>query len=166
MPKPTKPILCIDFDGVLHSYTSGWQGASQIPDPPVPGAVEFLLEARQKFTVAIFSSRSHQWGGKRAMKRWLKRHLLEWLEHSARHKEMAPTFRLAGFEWSGIEPFEVEASDWADDIIQEISWHGSSRPPWSRSTTGRSSSLAPGPPRKNSEISNPGTSANPRPKTT
>jgi hypothetical protein len=32
-----KPILCLDFDGVLHSYTSGWKGAAVIPDPPVPG---------------------------------------------------------------------------------------------------------------------------------
>src|SRR6516165_11904546 len=25
-----KPILCLDFDGVLHSYTSGWQRAEVI----------------------------------------------------------------------------------------------------------------------------------------
>ena len=29
-----KPILCLDFDGVVHSYTSGWKGADVIPDPP------------------------------------------------------------------------------------------------------------------------------------
>jgi hypothetical protein len=66
-----KPILCLDFDGVLHSYTSGWRGADIIPDPPVPGALPFLLEAVQHFTVAIFSSRSNQEGGLRAMREWL-----------------------------------------------------------------------------------------------
>lgn len=29
-----KPILCLDFDGVIHSYASGWKGADVIPDPP------------------------------------------------------------------------------------------------------------------------------------
>lgn len=73
----SRPILCLDFDGVLHSYTSGWKGASVIQDPPVPGALEFIVEARKHFSVAVFSSRSHQWGGRRAMKRWLHRHLCE-----------------------------------------------------------------------------------------
>jgi len=36
--------ILIDFDGVLHSYTSGWQGKSTIPDSPVPGAMEFLQQ--------------------------------------------------------------------------------------------------------------------------
>ena len=68
----SKPILCLDFDGVLHSYTSGWQGASIIPDKPVPGAVEFLNEATGKFEVHIFSSRSNQDGGIKAMQTWLE----------------------------------------------------------------------------------------------
>ena len=66
-----KPILCLDFDGVLHSYTSGWKGADVIPDPPVPGAIEFIQRAVEHFRVAIFSSRSHQPGGIDAMKDWL-----------------------------------------------------------------------------------------------
>jgi hypothetical protein len=70
-----KPILCLDFDGVLHSYTSGWKGADVIPDAPVPGALEFLAEATKHFRVAIFSSRSNQPGGIDAMKWWLRAHI-------------------------------------------------------------------------------------------
>ena len=69
-----KKILCLDFDGVLHSYTSGWQGARVIPDDPVPGAIAFLIEAVERFDVQVYSSRSHQWGGRRAMKKWLLKH--------------------------------------------------------------------------------------------
>jgi len=66
-----KPILCVDFDGVLHSYKSGWNGAQIVADPPVDGALEFLIRATEHFQVCIYSSRSRQWGGKRAMKQWL-----------------------------------------------------------------------------------------------
>lgn len=69
-----KPILCLDFDGVIHSYTSRWQGADVIPDPPVPGAIAFMLEALHEFDVVIFSSRSNHRGGIAAMRRWLKEH--------------------------------------------------------------------------------------------
>jgi hypothetical protein len=69
-----KPILCLDFDGVVHSYTSRWQGADVIPDPPVEGAIAFLLGALLRFDVVIFSSRSNQPGGLRAMKAWLRHH--------------------------------------------------------------------------------------------
>lgn len=67
----SKPILCVDFDGVIHSYTSGWQGPRTIPDDPVPGAIVFLMKAREDFEVHIYSSRSRYWFGRSAMKRWL-----------------------------------------------------------------------------------------------
>lgn len=63
-----KPILCLDFDGVLHSYESGWKGADIIPDPPVPGVAKFLRKAAEVFEIHIFSSRSSQEGGIAAMK--------------------------------------------------------------------------------------------------
>lgn len=77
----SKPILCLDFDGVLHSYTSGWQGALVIPDPPTPGAIDFLVVASTHFRVAIFSSRTAYWFGrwamKRAIRRWAEKHFWE-----------------------------------------------------------------------------------------
>lgn len=67
-----KPILCLDFDGVLHSYTSPWQGPDIIPDLPTPGMVEFLDKAIEHFDVRIYSSRSNHDGGISAMRTWLR----------------------------------------------------------------------------------------------
>jgi hypothetical protein len=79
-----KPILCLDFDGVIHSYTSGWKGADKIPDPPVDGAIAFMLGALNHFDVVIFSSRSNQAGGLDAMRQWLKYHAgAAWYESPA-----------------------------------------------------------------------------------
>lgn len=74
-----KKILCLDFDGTIHSYVSGWKGARNIPDPPVDGAIPFLLESSKQFNVAIHSSRSRYWGGRRAMKAWLRCHIEDYL---------------------------------------------------------------------------------------
>ena len=67
-----KPILCLDFDGVIHSYASGWIAPDFIPDPPVPGAFDFMYRCLEHFNVQIYSSRSHQEGGIRAMQTWLE----------------------------------------------------------------------------------------------
>lgn len=72
-----KPILCLDFDGVIHSYSSGWQGADVVADPPVDGALDFILDAREHFTVAIYSSRSSKQTGVTAMQGWLMSHMLQ-----------------------------------------------------------------------------------------
>lgn len=72
-----KPILCLDFDGVLHSYTSPWAGADVVPDPPVKGSIEFLALAIRYFEVQIYSSRSHQPGGISAMREWLRHWLIK-----------------------------------------------------------------------------------------
>ncbi len=97
-------LLLIDFDGVLHSYTSGWKGARVIPDPPVPGAIKWLRQllrpdttwsaGRAPFEVCIYSSRSQQWGGKRAMKRWL---LDNGLDRDSVERIKFPTRKPAAF---------------------------------------------------------------------
>lgn len=69
-----KPILCVDFDGVIHSYTSGWKGATVIPDPPVKGALRWLWKATEWWNVQIYSSRSKDPEARRAMGRWMLEH--------------------------------------------------------------------------------------------
>lgn len=63
-----KPILSVDFDGVLHAYDTGWKGVSVIPDGPVHGAMAFLREAVTRFDVQIYSSRSRYLIGRTAMR--------------------------------------------------------------------------------------------------
>lgn len=69
-----RKILCLDFDGVVHSYASGWHGADRIDDPPVEGALEFIVAASVRFEVVIHSSRCHQAGGIEAIRLWLWKH--------------------------------------------------------------------------------------------
>jgi hypothetical protein len=66
-----RPTLCLDFDGVLHSYTSGWLGADEIPDAPVPGALEFCQSAVERFDVVVHSSRCSEILGLQAVAEWL-----------------------------------------------------------------------------------------------
>jgi hypothetical protein len=77
-----KPILCLDFDGVLHSYTSGWQGIDTVSDPPVDGAIEFLYEAIAEFDVCIYSTRNSSPEGIDAMRNWLGHwESVYWMDH-------------------------------------------------------------------------------------
>lgn len=67
------PIICLDFDGVIHSYKSKWKGPRIIPDPPVDGAFEMMIRyLTAGFDVVVFSSRSSAFGGRWAMARWMK----------------------------------------------------------------------------------------------
>lgn len=71
----SKPIICLDFDGVIHSYTSGWKGARNIPDDPVPGVFAYIVELlAEGFDVVVHSSRARSFGGIWAMKTWFRKH--------------------------------------------------------------------------------------------
>lgn len=84
-------IVCVDFDGVLHSYTSGWKGACVIPDPPVPGALEWLISASQdpRLEVCVYSSRSKEPGAIHAMKEWLRRYIGEFVSAEVEDQVLA-----------------------------------------------------------------------------
>lgn len=69
-----KPILCVDFDGVIHSYTSPWTDAVTISDGPVPGALRWLWKATEWFDVQIYSSRSKDPMAREAMRDWMIAH--------------------------------------------------------------------------------------------
>jgi hypothetical protein len=73
-----KPIICVDFDGVIHSYKSGWKGATVISDPVNPGFFEWLDEVSQHFKIVVYSSRSKEAGACDAVALWLADQRKKW----------------------------------------------------------------------------------------
>lgn len=103
----SKPVLSVDFDGVLHSYISGWQGVVEIPDPPVVGSIAFLEDAQEYFNVQIFSSRSAHPDGIKAMQKWLT----HWAHESATYEKDPMTGKV----------MEVN-EDWTNEWLSNIGW--------------------------------------------
>jgi hypothetical protein len=59
--------ICIDFDGVIHKYSKGWQDG-EIYDEAINSSIRSINDLMsQGYSVIIFSTRSP-----RQIKRWLK----------------------------------------------------------------------------------------------
>jgi len=113
MPK----IIVLDFDGVIHSYVSGWAGYAVIKDPPVEGALSFirqLIDAKTKtgssrYSVYIISSRTSFPSAIDAIKQWFLMHGLEseYLDKIQFESEKPPAHLLIddrGFHFEGKFP--------------------------------------------------------------
>ena len=68
----SKQTVVFDFDGVIHSYTSGWKGAEIIPDPPVEGIKEAIDDIRKAgYEVIVVSTRCSTYVGELAIRKYL-----------------------------------------------------------------------------------------------
>ena len=73
-----KKTICFDFDGVIHSYVSGWHGNAVIEDPPVPGIAQAIKDIREAgYEVIIHSTRCKTAGGMSAIGNYLYKNGIE-----------------------------------------------------------------------------------------
>lgn len=87
LPEDTRPVVCVDLNGVLDAYT-GWRGPHHW-DPPRPGAGDFLRSlAGQGFRVVILTTR---WADD--ARGWLETHgLARWVSEVTDRKPAAHVF--------------------------------------------------------------------------
>lgn len=68
-----RPALCLDFDGVIHRYSEGWQGGV-IYDVPMDRCQEGIAKLKSfGYKIVVLTSRDDLI----AVHRWLSRHHIE-----------------------------------------------------------------------------------------
>jgi hypothetical protein len=78
MARRRKQTIAVDFDGVIHQYSRGWQDGT-IYDPPVEGTHAALERLHRRYKVVIFTTRVNpdMPGGNVQLKR-----VIDWLEEN------------------------------------------------------------------------------------
>lgn len=94
-----KPTLCLDWDGVIHSYERGWQGG-EIYGTATPGFFEWAERVRDHFELVIYSSRSKSPDGLATMAFAFERWIQDWADSLER-----PTpLRTFDFKFASEKP--------------------------------------------------------------
>jgi hypothetical protein len=70
--------VSIDFDGVIHAYTTPWTTALEISDGPVEGAFDFIRATlKAGYGIHILTARANDPGVEQVIVQWFLKHGLE-----------------------------------------------------------------------------------------
>ena len=89
-----KQVVAFDFDGVIHSYRSGWQGVGVITDKPVPGIRDVLRGLRSEgYEIVIYTCRAREFEGYKAVVKWLTANkMIEFVSEITQTKPIAKCY--------------------------------------------------------------------------
>ncbi len=84
--------ICLDFDGVIHSFTSQWINEDVIPDKPITGCREALASIKAMGAqIYIHSTRCHCRSGRKAIAHYMAKHHLVF-DEIVEHKPVADLY--------------------------------------------------------------------------
>lgn len=117
-----RPVIAVDFDGVLHDYSFDRDGLriGSVTGPQIYGAMDWLtkLYIDDQVDVAIHSFRSRSLFGQLAMRRWMLNRLIETLPahfNDPRGKFMGDPLYEGVYSWIRWPWFKPYASVYLDD---------------------------------------------------
>lgn len=116
-----RPIICIDFDGVIHSYERGWQGG-EIYGTVVPGFFAWAVAATERFDLMVYSSRSKDIVLLDNMRAWVWDQFTQWCLRNDEDPDTVPLKLTFTHEkpaaWLTIDDRAVQfRGDWSDPSL-------------------------------------------------
>lgn len=101
--------LAVDFDGVIHAYTKGWNGGACYDDPS-PGTLDALRELSKRYRLVVFTARHDLV----AVAAWLQTHrMAHYFDDVTNRKPAAVAY---------IDDRAVRFTDW-DQALVDLAEH-------------------------------------------
>jgi len=104
-----KPRICIDLDGVVHSYHKGFHDGT-LYGFPIPGAKEFIDEMKEMYEIAIYTARVSKSKGRFAP-RTKKKKVRKWLDKYDIYYDVVTSDKLPAIAYIDDRAIEFKG-DW------------------------------------------------------
>ena len=109
-------ILAIDFDGVIHAYSSGWSGGD-LYDPPIDGALYALSKLEQEYKIIIFTTRAAEEHAAKFQDKTGEEAIRSWLDFWSEREGISFAYR---YEITAIKPPAIAYID--DRAVRFTNW--------------------------------------------
>lgn len=112
----SKKTLAIDFDGVIHAYTTGWSDGD-LYDLPVEGALYALSKLEKDYKLVIFTTRAAEEHAAKFEGLTGEAAIRKWLDYWCEREGIALAFH---YEITAVKPAAIAYID--DRAVRFTNW--------------------------------------------
>lgn len=69
-----RPIVMLDLNGVVHTYSKGWQNTAPLYDPPTEGFKAWAEDVSDEFRIVVWPTHMNTPRDMMRIKLWLRKH--------------------------------------------------------------------------------------------